>query len=112
MTAYHAFRDNKVIRMGRKVSHPPVKLGRRCRPSQDLSLIVEIQTIDLGRRRSRRSHLAVESVVQRTRRENLLKTPMSLDIATPQDCPSRIVEKQHRRNGCGQASFYMPASHR
>lgn len=94
MTAYQAFCDNKVIRIGRNGSHSPVNFWRRCRPSQDLSFIVEIQTIDLGRRRSRRRDLAVESAVQHSRRENLLKTRMSLDIATPKDCPSRIVEQQ------------------
>ena len=111
MTAYQAFCDNKVIRIGRNSSHSPVNFGRRYRPSQDLSFIVEIQTIDLGRRRSRCRDLIVESVVQQTREEDLLKPPMSLDIATPKDCPSRTVEQQQCRDGCGQAGFYMAASH-
>ena len=111
MTVYQAFQNEKVIPIGRECKRSALKLGRRRRTNQNLNLMVNIQTVDLGRRRGRRRDLAVESVLQYTRRENLLKTAMSLDIATPQDCPSRIVEKQHRRNRCGQASFYMPASH-
>jgi len=47
MTVYQAFQNKKVIRIRRERSRSTVKLGRRRRTSQNLSLILEIQTVDL-----------------------------------------------------------------
>ena len=50
MTVCQALQNKKVIRIRRERSRCAVKLARRRRTSQNLSLIVEIQTADLGRR--------------------------------------------------------------
>jgi len=55
--------------------------------------------------------MSVESVAQVIRGENFLKAPVFVDMTTPQDCPRRVVVKQHRRKECGQESFYMLTIH-
>ena len=47
MTVYQAFQNKKVIRIRRERSRSTVKLGRRRWTGKNLSLIVEIQTINL-----------------------------------------------------------------
>ena len=46
MTICQAFQAKEVICVGREHSRSAVKLGRRRRTSQNLGLILEIQTVD------------------------------------------------------------------
>ena len=111
MTACQAFQNNNVIPVGRARSRSAVKLRRRGRTSQNLKLMVKIQTVDLRWRRARPRGMSVESIVQVVRGNDIRNTSVFADMATPQECPCCIVVKQHGRKECGQDEFYLLTIH-